>query len=44
MRDPYKFDLYKFKTKTDGYNSLMYERSKLWNSMPVDVKRSPKNT
>ncbi len=40
LRDDIQLDLYKFKTKTYGYRSLLYAGSKLWNSLPVDIKKS----
>ena len=40
MRDPYKLELYKFKTVSYGYKSLKYAGAKLWNSLPVNFKES----
>ena len=41
MRDDLKFNLHKFNTKTYGYKSLVYAGAKLWNSLPVSLKKCP---
>lgn len=40
LRDDLRFELYKFKSKTYGYKSLRYAGAKLWNSLPVIMKKS----
>ena len=40
LRDELQYDLYRFKTKTHGYRTILYAGAKLWNSLPVKFKRS----
>ena len=39
LRDELRYDLYKFRTKKYGYNTVLYAGAKLWNSLPVNLKR-----
>ncbi len=43
MRDDLKFIWPKFNTKTYGYKSLVYAGAKLWNSLPVTLKKCTLN-
>ena len=38
LRDHLKLKQDKFVTKTFGYKSFRYYGSKLWNSLPIDIK------
>ena len=38
FRDPSKLELTKFRTTKFGYKSFAYYGSKLWNSLPIEVK------
>ena len=40
LRDKHKMEQPKFNTKTFGYRSFKHYGSKLWNSLPIDVKCS----
>ena len=40
FRDPSKLDQSKFKTVRFGYKSFSYYGSKLWNSLPPDIKNA----
>ena len=39
LRDEFRLELYKFRTKKYGYNTILYAGAKLWNSLPVNFKR-----
>jgi hypothetical protein len=39
LRDDKKVNLFEFKTKQFGYKTLLYAGAKLWNSLPVHLKR-----
>ena len=40
FRDPFKLKQPEFSNKTFGFRSFSYYGSKLWNSLPVEIKSS----